>query len=97
MTIRYTPVDTVTLSRFSFHEPYSMATLHNEAPFCHDGHMQMLLDMLAGLIAMLAAAALSQFGVDLHAPRHSEREIQRVQDCKEAPASTIAVAAPSDC
>ncbi|MNL34637.1 hypothetical protein D3C87_1566200 [compost metagenome] len=59
--------------------------------------MQMLLDMLAGLIAMLAAAALSQFGVDLHAPRHSEREIQRVQDCKDAPAATITVAAPGDC
>jgi len=60
--------------------------------------MQMLLEMLAGLIAMLAAAALSQFGVDLHAPRHSEREIQRVQDCKDAPAATITVAAtPGDC
>ncbi|MEN5168478.1 hypothetical protein ABE444_02795 [Brevundimonas pondensis] len=60
--------------------------------------MQMLLEMLAGLIAMLAAAALSQFGVDLHAPRHTEREIQRVQDCKDAPTTTITVAAaPGDC
>ena len=60
--------------------------------------MQMLLEMLAGLIAMLAAAALSQFGVDLHAPRHADREIQRVQDCsKDKPAATITVAAPSDC
>lgn len=59
--------------------------------------MQMLLEMLAGLIAMLAAAALSQFGVDLHAPRHAEREIQRVQDCKEAPAATVTVTSPSDC
>ena len=46
---------------------------------------------------MLAAAALSQFGVDLHAPRHADREIQRVQDCKDKPAATITVAAPSDC
>ena len=59
--------------------------------------MQMLLEMLAGLIAMLAAAALSQFGVDLHAPRHADREIQRVQDCKDKPTATIAVAAPGDC
>lgn len=60
--------------------------------------MQMLLEMLAGLIAMLAAAALSQFGVDLHAPRHADREIQRVQDCKDnKPAGAIAVAAPRDC
>lgn len=59
--------------------------------------MQMLLEMLAGLIAMLAAAALSQFGVDLHAPRHSEREIQRVQDCKEAPAASVSVGSARDC
>lgn len=60
--------------------------------------MQMLLEMLAGLIAMLAAAALSQFGVDLHAPRPAEREIQRVHDCKEVPASAAMVAAvPRDC
>lgn len=59
--------------------------------------MQMLLEMLAGLIALLAAAALSQFGVDLHAPRQSEREIQRVQECKDAPAASIAVAAPRSC
>lgn len=60
--------------------------------------MQMLLEMLAGLIAMLAAAALSQFGVDLHAPRNADREIQRVQDCsKDKPAAAITVAAPSDC
>ena len=59
--------------------------------------MQMLLEMLAGLIAMLAAAALSQFGVDLHAPRHAEREIQRVQDCKEAPAAAVTVTSHSDC
>lgn len=59
--------------------------------------MQMLLEMLAGLIAMLAAAALSQFGVDLHAPRHAEREIQRVQDCKETPTATVTVTSPSDC
>ena len=59
--------------------------------------MQMLLEMLAGLIALLAAAALSQFGVDLHAPRHSEREIQRVQDCKETPAASIAAPAQRSC
>lgn len=59
--------------------------------------MQMLLELLAGLIAMLAAAALSQFGVDLQAPRHAEREIQRVQDCRDTPSASIAVTPPSDC
>ncbi|MET4684399.1 hypothetical protein [Brevundimonas faecalis] len=59
--------------------------------------MQMLLEMLAGLIAMLAAATLSQFGVDLHAPHKPEREIQRVQDCKDKPASSTSVAVRRDC
>jgi hypothetical protein len=59
--------------------------------------MQMLLEMLAGLIALLAAAALSQFGVDLQAPRQSEREIQRVQDCTDAPAASITVTAQRSC
>ena len=40
--------------------------------------MQALIEMLAGLIALLAAAALSQFGVDMKAPQKSDREIQRV-------------------
>lgn len=59
--------------------------------------MQTLLEMLAALIALLAAAALSQFGVDLHAPRQSDREIQRVQDCQEAPAASIAAPAQRSC
>ena len=59
--------------------------------------MQMLLEMLAGLIALLAAAALSQFGVDLHTPRQSEREIQRVQDCSETPAASFSASAKHSC
>ncbi|RZJ31307.1 MAG: hypothetical protein EON85_03540 [Brevundimonas sp.] len=54
--------------------------------------MQALIDLIAGLIAMLAAAALSQFGLDLDAPRKPEREIHRVRDCSEkAPTSVITV------
>ena len=30
--------------------------------------MQALIELIAGFVAMLAAAALSQFGVDLDAP-----------------------------
>lgn len=59
--------------------------------------MQTLLEILAGLIAMLAAAALSQFGVNLHAPRNAEPEIQRVYDCSEAPAAAAVAAAPHKC
>src|SRR5690606_468980 len=60
--------------------------------FWHSPIMQALIEMLAGLIALLAAAALSQFGVDMNAPRKSDREIQRVQDCGDAkPAAVVHV------
>jgi hypothetical protein len=51
--------------------------------------MQALIDLIAGFIAMLAAAALSQFGVDLDAPRKPDREIHRVRDCAERTSSTV--------
>lgn len=61
-------------------------------------NMQALIEMLAGLIALLAAAALSQFGVDMKAPQKSDREIQRVQDCGNTkPATTVHLTAPSSC
>lgn len=50
--------------------------------------MQALLELIASFIAMLAMAALSQFGVDLHRPSMPEREVHRVVDCR--PASTNA-------
>lgn len=60
--------------------------------------MQALIEMLIGLIALLAAAALSQFGVDLNTPRKSDREIQRVKDCGEAkPAAAVPVGSPPSC
>ncbi|MGV9005331.1 MAG: hypothetical protein ACOH1H_01195 [Brevundimonas sp.] len=54
--------------------------------------MQALMQLIAGFIAMLAAAALSQFGVDLHTPRQADREIHRITDCDHSPASLIATA-----
>ncbi len=58
--------------------------------------MQALVDLIAGFIAMLAAAALAQFGVDLHKPSAPEREVHRVVDCPQsAPRSTM-IATPSD-
>ena len=60
--------------------------------------MQALIEMLVGLIALLAAAALSQFGVDLNPPRKSDREVQRVKDCHETkPAAGVPVSAPPSC
>ncbi|MBU1385940.1 MAG: hypothetical protein KKG14_08395 [Alphaproteobacteria bacterium] len=51
--------------------------------------MQALIEMIIGFIALLAAAALSQFGLQLDAPETSQREIHRVRDCGEQPAGAI--------
>ncbi len=51
--------------------------------------MQALIELIAGFVALLAAAALSQFGLDLATPQENQREIHRVRDCggeKAAPA-----------
>jgi len=56
--------------------------------------MQALIEMIIGFIAMLAAAALSQFGLQLDAPEKPQREIHRVRDCGgDKPAATVLVAA----
>lgn len=61
--------------------------------------MQALIELLAGFIALLAAAALSQFGVDMDSRHTPDREIHRVQDsapdCREAPAGVVDVQRPS--
>lgn len=55
--------------------------------------MQALIEMIASFVAMLAVAALSQFGLDLSAPQKPDREIHRVRDCGgPTPSSVIAVA-----
>ena len=43
--------------------------------------MQALIRMIIGFVALLAAAALSQFGLQLDAPDKPQREIHRVRDC----------------
>lgn len=58
--------------------------------------MQALIELLAGFIALLAAAALSHFGVDLNTAR-PEPEVHRVNDCRETPASSLISAPPGDC
>ena len=49
--------------------------------------------------AMLAAAALAQFGVESRAEPTSRPEVQRVTDCEKRPTSTVLVgtAAKRDC
>ena len=51
--------------------------------------MQALIEFIAGFVAILAAAALSQFGLDLDGPQKADREIHRVRDCNDAPATTV--------
>lgn len=47
--------------------------------------MQALIELLIGFIALLAAAALSPFGVDLKTAPKAEREVHRVSECHQAP------------
>ena len=51
--------------------------------------MQALIEMIIGFIAMLAAAALSQFGLQLDAPQKPQREVHRVRDCNDQPAAAF--------
>ena len=55
--------------------------------------MQALIEMIISFVALLAAAALSQFGLQVDAPKKSEREIHRVRDCGDAPAASVVAAA----
>lgn len=56
-----------------------------------------LIEILAGLVALMAAAALSQFGVDLNFGQ-PDREVQRVRDCGDAAPSKALFATESpDC
>ena len=63
--------------------------------------MQALIELIAGLIAMLAAVALSQFGVDLTPVPESHHEVHRVASCDDVivqDAGTLAVTVESqDC
>lgn len=60
--------------------------------------MQAFIEFIASLIAVLATAALSHLGVDVERRPPEPREIQRVQDCPDAPSPTqSAIRAAQDC
>jgi hypothetical protein len=60
--------------------------------------MQALVELIAGFIALLAAAVLSQFGVDTHTPNHADREVRRVAECRDAgSSSTVLSETRRDC
>lgn len=50
--------------------------------------MRTLVELIAGFIAFLAAAALSQFGVDLQRSTE-DREVRRVTDCGDAKSAGV--------
>ena len=54
--------------------------------------MQALIEFIAGFVAMLAAAALSQFGVDLDSRKTPQREIHRIRDCGDSPSAAVLAA-----
>lgn len=57
--------------------------------------MQALIDIIAGFVALIAAAALSLFGVDMSPPQKANTEVHRVRDCNNGASSTV-MAASSD-
>jgi hypothetical protein len=61
--------------------------------------MHALIEFIAGIVAALAMAALSQFGVDANDRRGDEPEVRRVKnDCPPKPARTVLISASTrDC
>lgn len=61
--------------------------------------MQSFIDFLTGLVILLAAAALAQFGIDLNGSAGEAREIHRTadDDCADAPASRFSASDRQDC
>lgn len=53
--------------------------------------MQALIELIVGFIALLAAAVLSHFGVDLNTRAEPDREVHRVRHCDEKPSSVIII------
>ena len=39
--------------------------------------------LTSSIAALLAAAVLTQFGVDTHNPNHGDREVRRVVECRD--------------
>lgn len=58
--------------------------------------MQVLVEIVASLVALLAAAVLSLFGLDADAPRFEMgRDVQRSPECASAP--VVPPAKSKDC
>jgi hypothetical protein len=63
-----------------------------------EADVQALIELLAGFIALLATAALAQFGVNLDSPARADREVHRVSDCPQPPTDALITVQPkNDC
>ena len=58
--------------------------------------MHALIEFIAGVVALLAAAAFAQFGVDVNSARSDQPEVRRVTDCGEAGPTALIAAVPAD-
>lgn len=60
--------------------------------------MHALIEFIVGIVALLAAAAFAQFGVDVNGPGAAQPEVRRVTDCAEPASRTMVSAQDStDC
>lgn len=60
--------------------------------------MHALIEFIAGIVAALAMAALSQFGVELRDGRAEEPEVRRVKDdCPPTAGRTVLISASRRC
>jgi len=57
--------------------------------------VQALIELIAGFIALLAAVALAQFGMDMAQTAKPDREVRRLQDCSASQPDTASVTVPS--
>ena len=61
--------------------------------------MHALIEFIAGVVALLAAAAFAQFGVDVNSASNDQPEVRRVSDCGEKHSAALIATAPAtdDC
>jgi hypothetical protein len=58
--------------------------------------VQALIELLAGFIALLVTAALSQFGVDIQRPEAPRPEVHRISDCGKTDQTRFAAVQPNE-
>ena len=59
--------------------------------------MHALIEFIVGIVALLAAAAFAQFGVDVNGPGAAQPEVRRVSDCADSAAHPAAASKTPDC